>query len=343
MSKPRVTPSWFRRGLLASLVVLTTFAGTFPAQAALTPTEFESCLLKKINADRAKVGAPALTMAWDRVPMVRDWSSWMSDNTFRHMTDAERAPILPDGTWTWAENIAMHSNTSSDCSRIHSNLMGSDGHRRNILNPNFRFVALGAHIDSSGWWVTQLFFNATNYPSNDLFIDIGGSVFEADIEWLAAKGITKGCNPPLNNRYCPDDPVTREVMAVYIARALDLPAATKDYFRDDNGSMFEGDINRLAASGITSGCGPAAFCPRNLVDRAQMAAFLVRAMNYRDNGGGDLFTDDDWSMFENDIDKLATSGTTKGCNPPVNTQFCPKLPVDRGAMAAFLHRAIGDG
>jgi uncharacterized protein YkwD len=343
LNQARVSRSWSRRGLLAVLVVLTTVAGTVPAQAALTPTEFESCLLEKINADRADAGAPALTMAWDRIEMVRDWSSWMSENIFQHMTDAERAPILPEGTWTWGENIAWSSDTSSDCSLIHSNLMGSPGHRANILDPDFRFVALGAHLSSSGWWVTQVFFDAPNYPDDGGFIDIDGSIFEADIEWLAAQGITNGCNPPSNTMYCPDDPVTREVMAVYLARALDLPAATKDYFSDDNGSMFEADVNRIAEAGITIGCGPKAFCPHNVVDRGQMAAFLVRALGLTDDGGGDLFTDDDKSIFENDIDKLATAGTTKGCNPPANTQFCPKLPVDRGAMAAFLHRAIGDG
>ena len=178
---------------------------------------------------------------------------------------------------------------------------------------------------------------------NGTFWDDDGSIFEADIEWLAARGITKGCNPPANTMYCPDDPVTREVMAVYISRALELPAATKDYFSDDDGSMFEADINRMAEAGITKGCGPGLFCPTNVVDRGQMAAFLVRALGLTDNGGGDLFTDDDTSIFENDIDKLATAGITKGCNPPDNTEYCPKLPVDRGAMAAFLHRAIGDG
>jgi hypothetical protein len=178
---------------------------------------------------------------------------------------------------------------------------------------------------------------------NGTFFDDDGSIFEADIEWLAAQGITKGCNPPSNTMFCPDDPVTREVMAVYIARALNLPAATKDHFSDDEGSMFEADINRMAEAGITKGCGPEAFCPSNVVDRGQMAAFLVRALGLTDNGGGDLFSDDDTSIFEADIDKLATAGITKGCNPPANTHYCPKLPVDRGAMAAFLHRAIGEG
>jgi hypothetical protein len=77
------------------------------------------------------------------------------------------------------------------------------------------------------------------------------------------------------------------------------------------------------------------------VTRRQMAAFLARALEYPDNGGGNLFVDDDDSIFEDQIDKLATAGVTRGCNPPVNDQFCPASNVTRGQMAAFLHRALG--
>jgi hypothetical protein len=73
-----------------------------------------------------------------------------------------------------------------------------------------------------------------------------------------------------------------------------------------------------------------------------MAAFLVRAFGYSDDGGGDLFTDDDGSVFEADIDRLATAGVTRGCNPPVNDNYCPDDNVTRAQMAAFLHRAFGD-
>jgi hypothetical protein len=72
-----------------------------------------------------------------------------------------------------------------------------------------------------------------------------------------------------------------------------------------------------------------------------MAAFLVRALRYTDDGGGDLFADDDGSVFEDDIDRLATAGVTRGCNPPDNDRFCPTSIVTRGQMAAFLHRALG--
>jgi hypothetical protein len=52
------------------------------------------------------------------------------------------------------------------------------------------------------------------------FIDDDGSVFEADDEWLAATGVTRGCNPPSNTRFCPDGPVTRGQMAAFLHRAL---------------------------------------------------------------------------------------------------------------------------
>ncbi len=181
-------------------------------------------------------------------------------------------------------------------------------------------------------------------PPPDFFIDDDDSVFEADINWMAAVGITMGCNPPPNNRFCPDSNVTRGQMAAFLVRALNLTDRLNNPFVDDDDSVFEADIERLAAAGITRGCNPPAndrFCPDAKVTRAQMAAFLVRALGYTDNGGGDLFVDDDDSIFEADIDRLGTAGVTKGCNPPTNDRFCPNDFVTRGQMAAFLNRALG--
>jgi hypothetical protein len=177
------------------------------------------------------------------------------------------------------------------------------------------------------------------------FTDDIGSVFESDIEWLAFSGITKGCNPPANTMFCPGDFVTRGQMAAFLVRALgysDDGGGNK--FTDDDGSVFESAIDKLATAGVTKGCNPPAntmFCPGDFVTRGQMAAFLVRALGYSDVGGGNKFTDDDGSVFESAIDKLATAGVTKGCNSPDNTMFCPNDPVTRGQMAAFLHRALG--
>ena len=70
-----------------------------------------------------------------------------------------------------------------------------------------------------------------------------------------------------------------------------------------------------------------------------MAAFLSRAFEYADRAD-DPFTDDDGSIFEPDIERLAAARVTLGCNPPDNTLFCPNQSVTRGQMAAFLHRAV---
>ncbi len=176
------------------------------------------------------------------------------------------------------------------------------------------------------------------------FYDSAESVFAGDILWLADSGITTGCNAA-GDMFCPDDVVTRGQMAAFLVRALGLSSRLDDPFVDDDVSIFQGDIEKLAAAGITKGCNPPVndrFCPNESVTRGQMAAFLVRALGYTDDGGGDLFGDDNGSVFESAIDKLATAGVTRGCNPPVNDRFCPAAPVTRGQMAAFLHRALGD-
>jgi hypothetical protein len=174
------------------------------------------------------------------------------------------------------------------------------------------------------------------------FRDDDGNVHEGSIEAIAAAGITLGCNPPVNDRYCPTGTVTRGQMAAFLVRALDLGATATDYFSDDDGSVFEDDINRLAASGITVGCNPpqnTEYCPAKRVTREQMAAFLVRGYGYGGDGGDDRFVDDDESIFESDIERLAAAGITLGCNPPVNDRYCPKDPVRRDQMASFLARA----
>ncbi len=106
------------------------------------------------------------------------------------------------------------------------------------------------------------------------FTDISDSKFVDDIVWAWEEGITAGCSPTL---FCPDGLVTRGQMATFLARALDLPATSTDFFTDDEGNTHEGNINRVAAAGITAGCGPNTFCPNGLVTRAQMATFLSRA------------------------------------------------------------------
>ncbi|MGA8038710.1 MAG: metallophosphoesterase [Acidimicrobiia bacterium] len=182
-------------------------------------------------------------------------------------------------------------------------------------------------------------------PPGGTFNDDNGNIFEGAIEAIAAAGITEGCNPPANDHYCPSQDVTRGEMAVFLVRAMGYTDnGGGNLFTDDNGLFYENAADRLRTAGVTLGCNPPAnthYCGERKVTRAEMAAFLVRAKGYTDNGGGDLFTDDDGSIYENAIDKLGAAGVTKGCNPPANTHFCPNDYVTRGEMAAFLARALG--
>lgn len=51
------------------------------------------------------------------------------------------------------------------------------------------------------------------------------NVFHDDIAWLSETGITKGCNPPTNSSFCPDDPVTRGQMAAFLRRLAEAGVA----------------------------------------------------------------------------------------------------------------------
>jgi hypothetical protein len=114
----------------------------------------------------------------------------------------------------------------------------------------------------------------------DVFTDVPlGTFLGAWIEELAAEKITTGCG---QGNYCPDAPVTRDGMAVFLLRAkhgadYHPPAAAGDVFDDVPLGTFLGDwIEQLAAEGITTGCGTKLYCPDQSVTRGEMAVFLAR-------------------------------------------------------------------
>jgi hypothetical protein len=111
-----------------------------------------------------------------------------------------------------------------------------------------------------------------------VFGDVTGGGFAAWIEALAAAQVTSGCG---NGNYCPNDPVTRAQMAVFLLRtafgpAYNPPACTTATFADvPCSSGFSKWIYDLVSRSITAGCGGGNYCPNDSVTRAQMAVFLV--------------------------------------------------------------------
>jgi SpoIID/LytB domain protein len=111
--------------------------------------------------------------------------------------------------------------------------------------------------------------------TGDPFDDDDGHALEAEIASLAAGGITSGCS---TTSFCPDRVVTRAEMAAFLVRGFGLSAAAGVPFSDVGGHFFEAEIASLEASGVTSGCSTTSFCPDRVVTRAEMAAFLIRAL-----------------------------------------------------------------
>ena len=113
------------------------------------------------------------------------------------------------------------------------------------------------------------------------FYDDDTTIHESAIEAIAAVGVTRGCNPPDNDRFCPNSSVTRGQMAAFLRRAFSYADAAADHFVDDQGSPFEADINAIAEAGVTLGVNPPAndrYAPDRPVARDEMASFLARAL-----------------------------------------------------------------
>jgi len=55
-----------------------------------------------------------------------------------------------------------------------------------------------------------------------VFTDVSDSAFYSNsVTWMKNNGITVGCNPPSNTKYCPNDNVSRGEMAVFLKRLSD--------------------------------------------------------------------------------------------------------------------------
>ena len=185
--------------------------------------------------------------------------------------------------------------------------------------------------------------------SQDGYSDlVDAGVHRGAVEALAADGVFDGteCAP---GRFCPDDPITRGTMAVWLVRVLDggdpEKPATGRFADVAVGDRWAAHIERLAELGVTRGCFSfpvARYCPDRTVTRAQMAAFLVRGFRLPPGAGAGFDDVDPDSIFRPYIDSLASAGITVGCAADPPARYCPNKAVTRAQMASFLHRARPD-
>lgn len=165
------------------------------------------------------------------------------------------------------------------------------------------------------------------------FSDIAGSIHERNIQIVADEQIAAGYP---DGTYRPALPINRGQLATFLTRALNLPPAPPAGFSDTGGSVHTKAIDAVAAAGIASGYGDGTYRPNAVVPRAQMAAFLTRALDLPPGPSGN-FTDTAGDVHERAIDSVAAQGIASGYG---DGSYGPGNPVNRAHMATFLVRAL---
>ncbi len=196
--------------------------------------------------------------------------------------------------------------------------------------------------------------------TTQVFADVPPDYWAFDyINKIYHENITSGCgiNPLI---YCPDSPITREQIAVFLLKAMKIAPADRcsgRIFSDVNtktvSESFCRYIEKFAQLGITSGCWPddpstpeneAKYCPKDEISRAQMAVFITKALGHKPTitCTGNVFRDVNINLGEGFcryIEKFKELNITEGCklDPPL---YCPLDFVTRAQMAVFLVKAF---
>jgi hypothetical protein len=159
-----------------------------------------------------------------------------------------------------------------------------------------RGIAGGSEYVPTGGTLLGSSYNCSP-GGNSLFTDVAPTdSFCKHVHYIALQNVTLGCAPL---KYCPNDPITRDQMASFIAKAAVAPAGAAGvpiefeapgagvsyscdpaspnvHFTDVPASnAFCKHIHYLWARGVVNGCLPTQYCPGVNVTRDAMAKFLA--------------------------------------------------------------------
>ena len=176
------------------------------------------------------------------------------------------------------------------------------------------------------------------------FLDVPDAFFAADaITCIYSLGVTQGRTA---TEFAPDDVVNRAQMAAFMARLYSViegsPAPiVPTSFDDVPPELFAAaDIARIFGLGVTQGRTATEFAPDDVVNRAQMAAFMARLYSVIEGSPAPIvptsFDDVPPELFAAaDIARIFGLGVTQGRTA---TEFAPDDVVNRAQMAAFMAR-----
>ncbi len=185
-------------------------------------------------------------------------------------------------------------------------------------------------------------------PFPGWFSDDDESVHEANINAMAARGITVGCSPVRPDRFCPDRVVTRAQMMAFLTRALlddedSLPDVERSQFIDvPRDASYLRHLEWLVEIGVVEPHWSKRFRPYEPLTRLDMAVFLTRAFPHispPDAPTGAFRDVSPSSPNAAEVEAIMAAGVTQGCSVQARL-YCPDRPVTRAQMASFLARAL---
>lgn len=266
-----------------------------------------------------------------------------SARKFSHLSNPFTVSVAaPAGcNWTAATNAAIWTTLNSPTGSGPGSFPGSLGANNGL--------ARTATISSGSRAVKIL---QAGFPVA-VFGDVPAAAADFDyISLFYANGITAGCslNPLL---YCPETPVTRAQMAVFMVYALNQALGTTltftptPFFNDvPDSNLYFRFVQRIKDLDITAGCSvnPPLYCPDASITQGQMAVFMIRAWMQANNvttftyPTTPYFTDvPPTHPFFRFIQKMRELGIRSGCSA---RQYCDTAAVTRAEMAPMILRAI---
>ena len=297
--------------------------------------------LTAFNEYRADAGLPPLVVDLALEGYAQGWAAQSAVSGV-----AGPNPDVADDVAPWLVQAELYATGSAAGGAAHLVDFLADQVPGIVYRSGVARVGVGYATSAGG--AGYLYVVLADDPYHDVVV---GDAFADDIFWLTSAGVTTGWP---DGSFRPTAPVTREAMAAFLyrLRAADPslptcdPVAAPPFLDVGPGHPFCGAIAWLADEGISTGHPDGTFRPGQSVTREAMAAFLYRwwkawagssaPMPACDPAGARTFVDVRADHpFCGAIEWLAARDVTKGW--PDGT-FRPAQPIERQAMAAFLHR-----
>lgn len=267
-------------------------------------------------------------------------SAWVQD-TFSKLADYPAVRGIIYFHKVKAEVHTPNCPSGADYRLYYGGSSGEVGFLNTMKDPRF-----GKWAPSNNNWQDIAFANI-NYIFSDVipshpFSGAPNVWYYNQVHSLYNAGITGGFP---DGTYQPKSPVTRAQIAIFLLKTLygknyNPPDASPSF--PDTETHWAADwIEALKEENLTGGFPDGTYRPEDAITRAQMAVFLLKALNgaaYTPSATDPTFTDTAGHWAANWIEALKQAGITGGY--PDGT-FRPDNPVSRAEMAVFLVNAFG--